>query len=172
MPSATAIYNTGRWLNAADLVSNPNIGLRKRITAVVHDVEEVQVGLDQKNQLNLSLVSKQGQAWPKTLLLNKGNTMQMVSAYGDDYSQWPGKTIQIWAENVMFQGKSVPGIKVDGVNGHTSAVGQQSQSTYSPQASTPPPPPPSATAVAGIPPVATASSLPKQSQIEDDEIPF
>lgn len=175
MPSATALYNSGRWLNAADLVNNVNIGLNKRVAAVIHHVEEVQVGMgaDQKTQLNVSLVSRQGQAWPKTLLLNKGNTMQMVAAFGDDYSQWQGKAIDIWAENVMFQGKLVHGIKVQANNSSNGAIPATAPASASASASASPPP--SATAVAGMPPAAAPTwTAPKSTTttIEDDEIPF
>ena len=50
--------------------------------------------------------------WPKSLILNKGNAMQMAAAFGDDTDQWPGSAYRVWAENVMFQGKFAPGIKV------------------------------------------------------------
>lgn len=187
MPSATQLYNVGKWLNAADLVNNPAIGMGKRVPAIVHQVEEASVGQgnDQKTQLNLSLVSRQGQPWPKTLLMNKTNTLQIVAAYGDDYLQWPGKAIEIWAELVPFQGKLVPGLKVvASVNGAAvPGVGQQAQAPM-PPAQAPMPPagagaqaaPPSASAVAGLPPgVSNAPAWPRQQQgapLEDDDIPF
>lgn len=169
MPSATQLYNTGRWLNAADLQP-----LGQRRTAIVHLVEEAQVGMgnDQKTQLNLTLTSRQGQPWPKTLLLNKTNTLQMVAAYGDDYSFWTGKMIDIWSENVTFQGRLVAGIKVTASsNGNGKAVG--TPQTQAP--ATPPAPSSSATAVTGLPPNTGPSWNAPRNQgtaIEDDEIPF
>jgi len=169
MPSASQLYATGRWLNAADLLP-----LNQRRTAVVHHCEPEQLGQgsEQKIMLMLSLVSKQGQSWPKKLPLNKGNGMQMVAAYGDDYSYWPGKAIEVWAENVMFQGKLVPGIKVQPA---PNGAAQQAAPALPPQAQAQPPaqtPPPSATAVAGLPPAAGPNWNPPGSSIEDDEIPF
>lgn len=179
MPSASQLYNTGRWLNASDLLP-----LNQRRTAVVHHCqpEEIGQGSDLKTMLMLDLVSRQGQPWPKKLPLNKSNTMQMVAAFGDDYGAWPGKAIEVWAENVMFSGKMVPGLKVQAApNGATlppPAQATAAPASYPPMPpqqppQAPPSPPPSATAVAGIPaggrPIA---SLPSQPPIEDDEIPF
>lgn len=188
MPSASQLYSSGRWLNANDLVSKA--GLNTRITAIVHACEPEEIGAqggEQKVMLMLSLVSKNGQAWPKKVPLNKGNSMQMVAAYGDDYSQWPGKPVQIWAENVMFQGKLVPGIKLASApNGTSPNVAQslpQAQAapaSYPPmQPQTPPASPsPSATAVTGGPAVAnpgpswTPPRNANTAPIEDDDIPF
>lgn len=179
MPSASQLYNTGRWLNASDLLP-----LNQRRTAVVHHCqpEEIGQGNDQKTMLMLDLVSRQGQPWPKKLPLNKSNTMQMVSAFGDDYGQWPGKAIEVWAENVMFSGKMVPGLKVQAApNGAVPAQAVPAVPAAAPASYPPmppqaplPSPPPSATAVAGIPPGGRpVSSIPDLSKpIEDDDIPF
>lgn len=175
MPSATQLYSTGRWLNASDLANNPNIGLNKRVPAIVHHAEAELIGQggDQKTMLMLDLVSKQGQAWPKKLPLNKTNTMAMVAAYGDDYGAWPGKPIEIWAENVMFSGKMVPGLKLTASNGAAQAA-----APAIPGAAPAPAPsqPPSATAVAGVAQAAAPhwNSPPRNAgtPIEDDEIPF
>lgn len=169
MPSASQLYNTGRWLNASDLLP-----VNQRRTAIVHHCEPELIGQggDQKTMLMLDLVSRQGQAWPKKLPLNKTNTMAMVTAYGDDYSAWPGKTIDVWAENVMFAGKMVPGIKLAAAaNGSNSSNGNGQQ-----QALPPANPSPSATAVTGMPPAAEPNWQPPRTAntapIEDDEIPF
>lgn len=176
MPSASQLYNTGRWLNASDLLP-----LNTRRTAVVHHCqpEEIGQGNDQKTMLMLDLVSRQGQPWPKKLPLNKSNTMMMVAAYGDDYGQWPGKAIEVWCENVMFAGKMVPGLKIQAAaNGATPPAPPQVQAaapaSYPPMPpQAPPSPPPSATAVAGIPPGGRPiASIPSSPPIEDDEIPF
>ena len=59
----------------------------------------------------------------------------MVAAFGDDTDGWPGKTIEVWAENVMFQGRLVPGIKLMAVGSapaaaaHQDAVGGGSMTT-------------------------------------------
>ena len=171
MPSATNLYNTGKILNAADLASNPNIGLNKRVPAFIHQAqaELIGQGADQDTKIVLDLVSKQGQAWPKRWPLNKTNTMALVAAYGDDYGTWPGKAIEIWAENVMFSGKIVPGLRLAAASNGTvpaSAI----------PVPVPTAPPSSATAVAGIPGVAAPTWNPPRSAattpLEDDAIPF
>lgn len=168
MPSASALYASNKWLNAADIVAK--VGMGKHIPAIIQHAETALLGMgaDQRERMVISLVSRQGQPWPKQLPLNQTRNMAMVSAYGDDYSQWPGKPIEVWAENVLFNGKPTPSIKISAANGTAPAVGtQQSQ----PQQQTPPP---SATAVAGLPPAAGPSwTGPRNtSPIEDDAIPF
>lgn len=171
MPSASQLYNTGRWLNASDLLP-----LNTRRTAVVHHCqpEEIGQGNDQKTMLMLDLVSRQGQPWPKKLPLNKSNTMQMVAAYGDNYEEWLGKAIEVWAENVMFSGKMVPGLKVAAAP-QTPPQSKAAPASYPPMPPQAPPSlPPSATAVAGVPPGGRpVSSIPDLSTpLEDDQIPF
>lgn len=160
MPSASQLYASGRWLNASDLLP-----LNQRRTAIVTHCEPEQVGIgsDAKTMLMLELQSKQGAPWPKKLPLNKGNSMQMIAGFGDDYSLWNGKAIEVWAENVMFQGKLVPGLKV-----------QPAPNGAATQAALPPAnPSPSASAVTGAQPVAGPNwSPPKQTSIDDDDIPF
>lgn len=171
MPSATALYSTGRWLNAADIVDK--VGMNKRIAAVIHHVEPELIGMgaDQKTQLVIELVSRKGQLWPKKLTLNKTRSMAMVAAFGDLYETWPGNAIEVWAEMTLFSGKMVPSIKIGPApNGAAPSNGTQ-------QAQAPAPSPsPSATAIMGTAPVAgpnwTASPKPGTSAIEDDEIPF
>lgn len=171
MPSATQLYNSGKMLNSADLVGNPNVGLNKRVPAVIHHVQSELVGQggDQETKLVADLVSKQGQAWPKRLPMNKTNILAMVAAYGDDYSTWPGKPIEIWAENVMFAGKVVTGIRIAAVSNdaaHAPAIPVPAPTT----------PPSSATAVAGMSPAAAPTwNAPRSAAtipLEDDEIPF
>lgn len=171
MPSASAIYSSGRWLNASDIVDK--VGLGKRITAMITHVEPAMIGMgqDQKEQLVLDLASRQGQPWPKKLTLNQTRNMALVAAFGDDYSQWHSKIIEVWAEKVPFAGKLVDGIKIGPSNGNGTAQGT-AQATQAAPAS----PPPSATAVAGTPPVSYPNwNIPSRNQgtpIEDDEIPF
>lgn len=168
MPSATQLYNTGKMLNAADLAGNPQIGLNKRVPAIIHNCQPEQIGqgADQKTMLMLDLVSKQGQAWPKRMPLNKTNTLTLVAAFGDDFGLWPSKAVEIWAENVMFSGKIVPGLKIQAqANGAGPAVPV-------PAPAPPPSQPSSATAVAGVSPLAGPARMPIGTPIEDDEIPF
>lgn len=169
MPSATALYSTGRWLNASDIVDK--VGMNKRIAAVIHHVEPELIGMgaDQKTQLVIELVSQRGQPWPKKLTLNKTRSMAMVAAFGDLYEQWVGKAIEVWAEMTLFSGKMVPSIKIGPApNGSPGVPSNGTQPAPNPS--------PSATAVMGTAPVAgptwTPSPKPGTSPIEDDQIPF
>ncbi len=97
----------GVFLNAADLAPQG-----RRRTAVVHNVAAEEIGQEKRQVLVLDLVSPAGKPWPKRVVLNKSNSMQLAAAFGDDAARWPGQSIEIWAENVMFQGRLVPGVKV------------------------------------------------------------
>jgi hypothetical protein len=138
MPSVSQTY-AGQFLNAGELAP-----LGQRRAAVVHGVELETVGQggDAKNVLVLELVTASGKAWPKKVVLNKTNSTMLASVYGDNTDHWTGKPVELWAENVMFQGKLVPGIKV--------APG----ATLRPAAATP------------------AQAAPATAPIIDDEIPF
>lgn len=168
MPSASAIYSSGRWLNASDIVDK--VGLGKRITAMITHVEPAMIGMgqDQKEQLVLDLASRQGQPWPKKLTLNQTRNMALVAAFGDDYSQWHSKIIEVWAEKVPFAGKLVDGIKIGPAQNGAAQAAQTAQVQASP--------PPSATAVAGTAPISNPNwnspSRHQSTPIEDDEIPF
>ncbi len=118
MPKVSEIY-TGAYLNAAELVP---LGQRRR--AVVHGATVEEIGQEKGTKVVLALVSAKGLPWPKEVVLNKGNALQMAAAFGDDTDAWIGKQIELWAENVMFQGRMVPGIKVQPVfSGSTAGAG-------------------------------------------------
>lgn len=159
MPSASAIYG-GMYLAAADL--GP---LGQRRTAIIHDVAVEVIGQERKQKLTVALVSPRGAAWPKRVVLNKTNTQQLIAAYHNDYSLWPGQTIEVWAQNVTFQGRTVPGIRIRPVprsNGGSMPAPDMAGAV--------PAGPISAAAVAGLPPIAAPPAADPPSL--DDEIPF
>ncbi len=84
----------------------------KRRHAVVYAVALEEVGPEKRHVLVADLVSPSGHAWPKRVVLNKTNSLQLAAAFGDDAAGWTGCTLEIWAENVPYQGRLVPGIKV------------------------------------------------------------
>lgn len=106
MPSASQLYGSG-WLKASDLMP---LGKRRHVSIV--DAAPETVGQDQKEMLALTLAGSNGQVWSKRMLLNKTNMLLIVSAYGDDYTTWTGRSIEVWSENVSFQGRIVPGLKI------------------------------------------------------------
>ena len=153
MPSASQMYGGGgRYLRATDLQPQ---GTRRNAT--ITDAEP-RVIPDQKTQqnkdmLSLTLANAAGQPWPKEVLLNKTNMMQLVGAFGDDYAQWVGKTIQIWCEPVQGPQGITLGIKILGNNK----------------------PRPSAAATVGLPPVIGDGDAEEEAPADDtldDVIPF
>jgi len=117
MPSATAVYGGGgRYLRAAELVP-----LNKRFNVIVTSCEprvvRDQKGGADKNMLSLVLRLPRDLPQDKELLLNQTNNMTMVAAFGDDYSAWGNKRIQIWAQIVSTPQGNQPGIRLaaDGV---------------------------------------------------------
>jgi hypothetical protein len=106
MPKVSDTYS-GQYLAAADLMP---LGQRRR--ALIHQATQELVGQERKAMIVIGLVSARGAPWPKPAVLNKTNALQLAAAFGDDTDNWPSKPIEIWAENVQFQGRIVPGIKV------------------------------------------------------------
>jgi hypothetical protein len=108
MPKVSETYS-GQYLNASELTP---LGQRRR--AMVHAAALEMIGQDanKSQKIVLSLVSPKGAPWPKDVVLNRTNAMQLSTAYGDDTDGWLGKTVEVWSENVMFQGRMVPGIKI------------------------------------------------------------
>lgn len=155
MPKVSETY-TGTYLNAAELTP-----LGQRRHALVHGATVEEIGQDKGAKIVLSLTSAKGLPWPKDVVLNKGNALQMQAAFGDDTDDWLGKPIEIWAENVMFQGKLVPGIKIQpGASAASNGAGKGGT------ISLPAPAAPAASPAAGGP----QRSVPSADL--DDEIPF
>lgn len=48
----------------------------------------------------------------KGLVLNKTNANEIAFAYGDDMDDWGGKDIELFAMQVSYQGKTMPGLRV------------------------------------------------------------
>lgn len=131
----------GRYLNAADLPAG------KRLDALVHDAGLEKIGREQEEKITLGLANRNGQAWPKRLVLNKVNSLALATAFGDETDLWPGRSVTIWQEPTMYAGQRVAGIRIE---------------------------PTSTTAVAAIGPQARpeASHEPQQAEPLNDQIPF
>jgi hypothetical protein len=170
MPKVSDTYS-GQYLTAADQMP---LGQRRR--ALIHQATQELVGQERKPLIVIGLVSARGAPWPKPAVLNKTNALQLAAAYGDDTDNWPGKPIEIWAENVQFQGRIVPGIKV-----LPASNGQ------SPLAPTPAPAGPApggsrqggsmqmGNAVVPLPPHNSSGLVweePPAGSVDDEEIPF
>jgi hypothetical protein len=98
----------GAYVTGAELQP---LGLRR--SALIHQAVQEVVGQENATpKIVLDLVSKQGQPWPRRVVLNKTNALQLAAAFGDDTDDWVGKTVEIWGEMVMFKGKATPGIRL------------------------------------------------------------
>jgi hypothetical protein len=106
MPRVSSIYG-GQFMTAAELMP-----MGKRHPALIHGVVQKVVSKEGEEKLVLTLASAQGRAWPRELVLNKGNATALQTAYGDDSDDWLGKPIELWAEMTSFQGKNMPGIRL------------------------------------------------------------
>lgn len=49
---------------------------------------------------------------PKKLILNKTNGLLIAASFGTETTAWAGREIELYPENVMFQGQVVPAIRV------------------------------------------------------------
>jgi hypothetical protein len=94
------------YLTAAELMP-----LGQRRLAIVNQLGEEFIGSNRDKKYVLTLTSPGGKEW-KGLVLNKTNATILQAAFGDDGDNWPGRQVEIWAENVSYQGKTVAGIRV------------------------------------------------------------
>jgi hypothetical protein len=88
-----------KYLSAGDLDNKPH-------TMTMACVEMEVIGGDDKKPV---LYFTRGQ---KGLVLNKTNSKQIASAYGDDTDEWEGKPIVLFPAMVDFKGDTVEAIRV------------------------------------------------------------
>jgi hypothetical protein len=152
MPSVSLIYS-GEFLIASQLPAGRRIPAR--INAV--SVETLGQGSEQSQKLALELVSQDGRAWPRRVILNKTNASILANAFGDEAGNWSGNAIEIWQEPVSFQGRVVAGVKVAPVLQPPAVRPSQSQTQV--------------TRTSGN---GNGPSIPEQSIADalDDEVPF
>ena len=67
----------------------------------------------------------------KGLVINKTNAYAIADVYGDDTTNWEGKTVEVFPTKVEYKGKPVDGIRL--------RVSQTAQPEPPPPAPTPPP---------------------------------
>ena len=102
MPKVSESFG-GKWLKALD------VGPRG-LKGIIDEVTQEEVGNGDDKKLKL-IVWIRGQ--DKGLVLNVTNANDLASIYGDDTEAWNGKRIVLKADRVMFQGKSVDGIRIN-----------------------------------------------------------
>lgn len=111
MPSASALYG-GRWLSAND-VQNPFSGF-------VTEAGTTKVREDDGTSRERIELRIEGAAKP--VLINATNAQRMVEAFGDDFSQWVGHLVRVGVEQVIYNGKRVPGLRLQPIKDDAQAV--------------------------------------------------
>jgi hypothetical protein len=107
MPRVEDVY-TSSYVTGAELQP-----LGQRRQAVIHDATIEVIGRESPTQkIVLSLVSAQGQPWPRKMVLNKTNAMTLAASFGSEIGAWPGKAIEVWSEIVNFRGQTTTGIRL------------------------------------------------------------
>jgi hypothetical protein len=104
MVRVTELYS-GNFITAAELPAG------RRVPAVIAAAEIEAIGQDQQNKLVLRLKAHDGRPWPRGVVLNKTNALVLAAAFGDDTTDWLGRSIEVWKEPVQFQGRMVQGIR-------------------------------------------------------------
>jgi len=89
-----------KWLKAED------IGVDRKVKVVIREV-----GLETISDEDKPVVYFEGKS--KGMVLNKTNAGRLAVPYGDDTDDWTGKEVFLFVENVSFQGRMVPAIRVD-----------------------------------------------------------
>jgi hypothetical protein len=87
-----------KYLSAADLQGRP---------ATVRMGEVTKEILDREEKLILAFQGKK-----KTMVLNKTNATKIAEIHGQETNDWYDKTIEIYAAEVDFQGRTVDAIRV------------------------------------------------------------
>jgi hypothetical protein len=99
---------------SGEFVSADQLPRGTRLNAIITATSVEQVGQDQNKtpKVVLSLRATDGRPWPRRLVLNKTNGLVLASSYGDETSNWVNRPVEIWSEPVVFQGRSVMGIRM------------------------------------------------------------
>ena len=87
------------WLKAGDLQG-------RTIRVAISHVELTDLGDDRQKPVVYFKGKKKG------LVLNKTNAGTIAAALGDDCESWSGEEIELFPQQVTFQGQMVPAIRV------------------------------------------------------------
>ena len=89
----------GSYIKANDL-SSP-----MRVTISALDHEEIGQEKEMKYVLSFKETSKK-------LILNTTNTKALIALFTDESDSWVGKTVILYADQVMFSGSMVPCVRI------------------------------------------------------------
>jgi hypothetical protein len=79
--------------------------ITKPVILTITSVDEVTIGDDDRVVLEF-------EDYVKVLPLNKTNALNLADLFGDDTDDWIGHTIELYRDNVMFQGKRTAAVRV------------------------------------------------------------
>ncbi|MBI3828289.1 MAG: hypothetical protein HY291_02155 [Planctomycetes bacterium] len=116
MASVSATYASGKYLRAEELQG------RGRVVFTIKSVQ--QKDLDGRKRLELAFRES-----AKLLTLNASNARALAGLYGDESAEWVGKMVVFVVRQVEFQGRQVPGIRVDADAPRTTAPDSPSSSS-------------------------------------------
>jgi hypothetical protein len=91
-----------RFLGAADL--------KGPAKATIDRVEEEVFSRDGKSVRAKAVLYFRGASKP--IVLNKTNASTLAHAYGKDFSDWPGKMVEVRPETTTFNGKVVAALRL------------------------------------------------------------
>ena len=100
MPDINTMFPS-KYLKAADLRG-------KSVTVTIDRVVQEQVGEEEPDKWIVDFSENPDRG----MVLNKTNALMISSAYGDNSDLWIGKAVELYTEQVSFQGKIVPGLRV------------------------------------------------------------
>jgi hypothetical protein len=89
-----------KFLKASDLQG-------RTVEAEIDLVTEEEVGEAREKKLIVYFRGKH-----RGIVLNQTNAVALQSSFGDETDSWAGKSVQIFVEPVMFQGKRVDGLRL------------------------------------------------------------
>ena len=104
MPKISESFS-GKWLNATDV--GP---LHKTLKTTITEITEEEIGQGADKKVKLVAWLKDSE---KGLVLNKTNGTTLAEIYGDETDDWAGKRIVLKVVKVDYQGKSMPGLRID-----------------------------------------------------------
>ena len=100
MPDINTMFPS-KYLKAADLRG-------KSVTVTIDRVVQEQVVEEEPDKWIVYFSENPDRG----MVLNKTNALMISSAYGDNSDLWIGKAVELYTEQVSFQGKIVPGLRV------------------------------------------------------------
>ena len=100
MPDINTMFPS-KYLKAADLRG-------KSVTVTIDRVVQEQVVEEEPDKWIVYFSENRDRG----MVLNKTNALMISSTYGDNSDLWIGKAVELYTEQVSFQGKIVPGLRV------------------------------------------------------------